>query len=84
MYETKFIKIYFKEVHYKSSLKKSFLPIFEVLRQNIKTFQWYLVIESLMVKELGEYDFPGIRRNFFFYHKGVLLSVNELLIPDIA
>ena len=38
-YETKFIKIYFKEVHYKSLLKKSFLPIFEVLQQNIKTFQ---------------------------------------------
>ena len=83
-YETKLIKIYFKEVHYKSLLKKSFLPIFEVLRQNIKTFPWCLVIESLMVKELGEYNFPGIRRNFVFYHKGVSLSVNELLFTDIA
>ena len=32
LYETKFTKIYFKEVNYKYSLKKSFLPIFEVLR----------------------------------------------------
>ena len=31
IYETKFIKIYFKEVDYKY-LKESFLPIFEVLR----------------------------------------------------
>ena len=37
-----------------------------------------------MVKELGEYNFPGIRRYFVFYHKGVLLSVNELLFTDIA
>ena len=39
MFETKFIKIYFKEVNYKYSLKKTFVPSFEVLRQNIKTFQ---------------------------------------------
>ena len=40
MYEIKFAKIYFKEENYKKSLKKFFLPIFEVLRQ---TFQWCLV-----------------------------------------
>ena len=68
-YDTKLIKIYFIEVHYKSSLKKYFLPTFEVLRQNIKTFQWSLVVEALMVKELGEYNFPGIRRNLVFYIK---------------
>ena len=52
MYETKFIKIYFKDAkqHFKSSLKKSLLPIFEVLHQNIKTFQWFVVIESLIIK----------------------------------
>ena len=39
----------------------------------------HLVIETLMVKKLAEYNFPGIRRNFAFDHEGVLLSVNQIL-----
>ena len=37
-----------------------------------------------MVKELGEYNFSGIRINFFVYHKGDFLSLNKLLFSDIA
>ena len=37
-----------------------------------------------MAKEIGEYNFSGIRINFFIYHKGDLLSLNKLLFSDIA
>ena len=42
MYETKFIK--------KNSLQKSFLPVFEVFRENMKTFELCLINESLMIE----------------------------------
>ena len=72
MYETKFIKIYFKDAKQYYGVTAKYKNILMVC----------LVIESLTVNELAEYNFSGIRRNFVFDHKKVLLSVNALLFPD--